>query len=249
MKFLTDVLIVSDRYERKARLRPALLAVLPLSLAAAWPLTAQAEWSSTLGVGALIHLALAVMVGHLARAAGVRVERRFVAEHGGLPTNRWLRPTDATKSEQQRRQWYDAIRRLTGFDIEASALTSAEECDRVIADATRRARDLVRERPEAKLVAIHNEDYGFVRNLQGLMPLWLASCAIGAIACLIQAIWLEASWVGVAIELVLLGAALLLRQALPGYVEHASNRYAESLLAAMVAIAEREEATAPATTA
>ena len=41
------------------------------------------------------------------------------------------------------------------------------EVDRIIADATRQLRYVVRDRTEATLLAKHNEDYGFARNADG----------------------------------------------------------------------------------
>src|SRR5437016_4719225 len=99
MRLLLQILSLSDRYERKARLLPGLVAASPVALTAAAVAAGSAPWYAALGVGAGAEVLLAFLLGYLARARGKAAEERMWAEWGGPPTTRWLRPADGTCSD------------------------------------------------------------------------------------------------------------------------------------------------------
>jgi hypothetical protein len=229
-----------DRYERKARLLPALIAASPLAVAAFCLTQEQVGWWKALGAGVGLEAVLGVGASYLARAAGKRLEEKLKKEWNGFPTTRWLRPNDESHSEQQKSRWRGAIRQLTKFSIPASLGDKSEaEVDKLINDAVTQLRHELRERKECRMVAIYNEDYGFARNLMALRWLWLANAGVGILACSIGSIGLEQKpLVGVALEGIFGLGALLAAFIMPGYVRQCADRYAETLLAAAVAVAD-----------
>src|SRR5258707_1239437 len=126
MGTLLQLLNLTDRYERKARLLPALIVVLPLSVAVASLVGLQADWYSALGAGALFEGILGVGLSHLARIPGTVFGAKLAKQWGGQPTNRWLRPGDATHSEAQKSRWRGTVRTLTRLTVPATAGTKTE---------------------------------------------------------------------------------------------------------------------------
>jgi hypothetical protein len=239
MGTILQLLNITDRYERKARLLPALIVALPLAIAAGTAGAMTADWYSALGFGALMEGVVGVGLAHLARIPGTRLETKLCRKWGGLPTRRWLRPADTTCSDPQKSRWRGAIRTLTGLTLPATPGTKSEaDIDKLIDDAVRQLRHRLRDDPAAGMVRTHNEDYGFARNLAGLRWVWLIFSLTGAAVCGFafsaghgQPVALAASGV-----LVLVSAASVFT--LPGYVCHCADRYAEALLAAAVTAAD-----------
>src|SRR5262249_4459483 len=154
MSLLLQVLSLSDRYERRARLLPGLVAASPAALTAAAVSAGTVPWYAALGVGVGAEVLLAFLLGYLGRARGKAAEERMWAAWGGPPTTRWFRPSDPTCSDKQKSQWRGAIKRTTGLAIPASVPADGSETDidKVTNDATRQLRHVLRDRPEAAMV-------------------------------------------------------------------------------------------------
>jgi hypothetical protein len=237
MRLLLQILSLNDRYERKARLLPGLIAASPVALTAAAVSAILAPWYVAVGTTAGIEILLAFLLGHLARARGKAIEEAMWLEWGGPPTTRWLRPADETCSEQQKSRWRGALKRITNLAIPASVTADRTEADvdRVINDATRQARYCLRDRPEAAMVRIHNEDYGFVRNLLGLRWHWLGLAVMSLIGCGVMLMLGEKPWLGFIAAAGSLLVAALVGWELPTYMRRCADRYVESFFAAVVA--------------
>jgi len=239
MGTLLQLLNLTDRYERKARLLPAVIVVLPLAIAVASLVGLQADWYSALGAGALFEGVLGVGLSHLARIPGTTFGEKLATQWGGQPTHRWLRPGDVAHSEAQKSRWRGAIRTLTGLTVPATAGTkTAEEIDKLIDDAVRQLRNRLREEPAARMVTVHNEDYGFARNLGGLRWAWVAFSVLGAGACGLGLYLGRGHLLAMVVEVgfALISGCVLF--ALPEYVRHCADRYAESLFAAAITVAD-----------
>src|SRR2546430_2309815 len=117
MASILQLLKIGDSYERKARVFPALLVVLPLIVFAMSLKLPGEGWLTKLLVGGGAGSAVVVALAHMASAAGNRFGDHFWKQHGGLPTVRWLRASDASHSTQQKEQWYLGIEKLTGLSI------------------------------------------------------------------------------------------------------------------------------------
>ena len=226
-----DFLKLTDRYELKARLLPALLAVLVAAPGAVAVLSsAQLGWLTSLLTGGGLATACPVALAYFASGAGRHYERKIWPRWPyDAPTNRWLNPLDTTCSQQQKELWYAAILKITGIYIPSiTAKGDQEELDRVINDAVRTLRTFFRGKEGHSLLVTHNEDYGFARNLAGLWLIWLP-LSVGSVV---------ATWVGYAIAgsdlswglmaTAILLVCLVVLRALPGYVRQRADRYAES---------------------
>jgi hypothetical protein len=235
MKSLLQLLSLSDRYERKARLLPALLVALAPASTAATAVHDLVTWYTALGAGLGVELVLGFGLSLVARAAGRRVEDSLWETWGGPPTTRWLRPSDTTCSDQQKTRWRAAIKQMTGLTLPATMTSSRtpEDVDRLIRDATKQLRYAIRERPEARMVAVHNEDYGFARNLLGLRWWWIG---LAVLSLAVDIVLLVLGNQAMVAPLLVSGLSLLIggfaAPALPTHVRQCAERYAESLLAA-----------------
>lgn len=231
---------LSDGYERKARFAPALLTVLfltPLSLAFSGPL---GGWVNVLVTGVGAGAVVAVGLSHVASAAGNRLQRRLWPHWPfDSPTNRWLHPDDRSRSKQQRDQWYDEVRQLTGLDIAAliSEGDDGSEFERIINDAVSKIRYLLRNSEHGDRLRLHNADYGFARNLTGLCPVWL-TFALMSIVGSWTSVWFVAGEVAIAVAAsILFIGAILIAIILPSYVRIRADSYAESFFGAMSLLA------------
>jgi hypothetical protein len=236
MKALLQALSLSDRYERKARLLPGIIAASPAALTAAALSAGSLTWYEALGIGVGAEALLAFVLGYLARARGKAAEVRLLAKWGGFPTTRWLRPTDDSRSDQQKSKWRGAIKRLTGLTIPASESPerTPAEVDKVIKDATETIRYQLRERPEAAMLKIHNEDYGQARNLHGLRWLWVATAALSFALCVVLLILGERPWLAVGLSGGSLLISLLVCCVSEVHVRGCADRYGESFFAALI---------------
>jgi hypothetical protein len=239
MGTILQLLNLTDRYERKARLLPALIVALPLAIAAGTAGAMTADWYSALGIGALMEGVVGVGLGHLARIPGTQLETKLCRKWGGLPTRRWLRPTDTTCSEAQKSRWRGALRTLTGLTLPATLGSKSEsDIDKLIDDTVRQLRHRLRDDPAAGMVRTHNEDYGFARNLAGLRWVWLMFSLAAAAVCGFALYAGRGQPVALAAECVLVLIAAVSVFTLPAYVCHCADRYAEALLAAAVSAAD-----------
>lgn len=233
---------LSDYYERKARFLPGLLSVaflLPLALAAGVPLE---NWLMGLSVGAGLSAALAVGVSHLASAMGNKLQGKLWPRwpHDS-PTNQWLHPNDTARSNQQKQNWYAAIKRLTNLDIPAAAASGEGELEAVINDAVSAFRSRLWKTEHGERVSIHNADYGFARNFAGLSPLWLIFSGLSCVGCWTVYTFFGGPLVwGLIATGVLIFSVLLAFVVLPPYVRQKAKHYAESFFAAVIAL-DRDE--------
>lgn len=233
---------ILDRYERKARLAPAVLTILAMFPgAASWgvPLLG---WIETLVAGSGLVLVLALLMSHSASLAGNRFQEKLWPKwpHDS-PTNKKLNPFAKASSAEQRSVWFDAIKRLTGIDIATVATTgNRDETQRVVQDAIAALRAKLRDVPDASRLSLYNSDYGFARNLAGLRPVWLSgatlSCAAAAMA--VRSNSANIMWaVAGALVFVL---AVLLAITLPRFVRQKGERYAEAFFGAVMQLDQRQ---------
>ncbi len=252
MRLLLQFFSLSDRYERKARLLPGLLLAAVPALTAGAVLQEFASWQKAASSAVGVEFLAAIILGQFARARGRRVEEVFWKAWGGPPTTRWLRPWDQTCSDQQKSKWRGAIKRLTGLSLQASVPQggSQDDVDRLIADATRQLRYAIRGKPEAAILAIHNEDYGFARNLCGVRWWWVALSLVCLTGCGVAfAIGLR-PYLGLGVAGAFTVASIFVARELPDYVKRCADRYAESLFASAILVSQSmDEPANPAATA
>ncbi|NDK36941.1 hypothetical protein [Rhodovulum sulfidophilum] len=176
----------TDPYERKARLYPALLALLPVVVAVAL----YTDWL-TLDVSNTVYIAaIAGILFWLAgktRDLGKAVEKRLVAQWGGMPSVTLLRHRDQGLDRYTKQRYHQKAERLAGIPM-----PSAFEEERDPTDADERYRAVTsallsrtRDTNEYALLFKENINYGFWRNLRGLKPfaLFIAAPIIGFGIC------------------------------------------------------------------
>ena len=236
----------------RRRLLPGLLLAAVPALTAGTMLKEFTAWYTAASAAVGVEFLAAIMLGQFARARGRSVEEILWKSWGGSPTTRWLRPWDGTCSDQQKAKWRGAIKRLTGLSLPASVPQdgSQDDVDRLNADATRQLRYALRDKPQAAILATHNEDYGFIRNLCGVRWYWVALSLACLIGCGVAFALGMRPYLGVAIAGAFSLTTILIAHELPAHVRRCADRYAESLFATaiLVSLSMDESAKQPSST-
>ncbi|EHP92767.1 hypothetical protein [Methylorubrum extorquens] len=235
---MTDFLrgIGLSRYELNARLKPALLALLPTLIVAcfwypgAWSVVGSLTAAAS-ACGVLYAIAL------LARNRGRAAERKLDREVGRNHTARLLTHSDDTFVAETKARYHAYLR------AHDKVISTAEEELVEPELAFRRARSAVdwllehtRARAGAALLLDENVAYGFQRNLYGLKPFAIGLSVIAS-ATHVLLLGLTATegerfWFGVAICIPIAGLLFgWLFLVTKGAVAEASLAYAQRLLA------------------
>ena len=169
-----------DEYSRNARLKPALLVVLPLALTiAVWSPSMALAWSALWAT--IVAMGGTFFLGQIGRDWGKRKEQQLFDRFGGRPTERALchehAPNKVRLAAQHARlaTLMPAISMPTADDERhdpSAAHNVYDACTRFLIARSRGNR----------LVLQENINYGFRRNLWGMKPLGLSialACAIG----------------------------------------------------------------------
>ncbi|MFF9485495.1 hypothetical protein [Streptomyces sp. NPDC014676] len=178
-------LVLFDKYSRRARLRPVLIALLPLAL----PLAAGVQnlprtqwlWSLVLLSG------LPLFADQLGRSRGKRIEQRLFQAWGGKPSVqllRWRGPTN----RHQLGFLHARLQEITGPSLrlptEQEEAADPQKADHIYDAAGLALRVRARGLPGGELVLEQNCEYGFRRNALGLRPYALAVAVTGLLAVL-----------------------------------------------------------------
>ncbi|MGV9341210.1 hypothetical protein [Streptomyces sp. NPDC003688] len=229
-----------DRYAWKARIRPVMLALLPVPL----PVVAVApEWANGGRLWALVQLVgLLLLAEPLGRARGKGVEQELFTAWGGKPSVqllRWSGPMNRTQLGYLRTR----VQRIVGDSLplpseeeEEADPTTADEVYETVGTVLRaRARAL----SGTGLLVEHNCEYGFRRNALGLRNWALTAAVFGTVGLVGAAAWAGAVGAGIGAGRIVLWAALgAMDLALftfwyvtvrPNWVESAAWEYARQL--------------------
>jgi hypothetical protein len=225
-------------YAWRARIRPVLIAALPLALPVAvlvpdWPYASRV-WALVLVCG------LPLLLGQFGRALGKRLESGLFERWGGKPTVqllRWRGPTAPAHVAYL----HARIQEIAGPPLRLPS--AAEEhgdpagADALyeVAGAVLRAR--ARALPGAELVVEENCEYGFRRNALGLRPVALVVGAAGLAGVLLHVVlqWPPTGTAQVTVAALLAAADLGLLAfwgwtVRPAWVEDAAWTYARRLV-------------------
>ena len=180
-----------DDYERRARLAPGLLTLLPLAVAGVGigvrdlPIVSSL-FSIIAAVGGPVALA------NIVRERGRALQADFFSKWSGEPTMHYLRV--GAVDDVQRLQHRAAVSALTGSELP----TQAEETGAPDASDSRyragvaRLREMTRDPDTFRLVFVENRNYGFERNLLAMRPIAIWASAISC-AALVSVIVLRLS--------------------------------------------------------
>ncbi|MEX6506462.1 hypothetical protein [Jiella sp. M17.18] len=235
---MTDLLrgVGLSRYELNARLKPALLALLPaLVVGLFWYPGAWSAAGAVVAVGSACGVLYAI--AQLARNRGRAAERRLGREVGRDNSAKLLTHSDDTLVAETKARYHAYLRN------HGQILSTEEEEKAEPVLAFRRARSAVdwllehtRSGGGGQLLLDENVSYGFQRNLFGLKPfgIGLSVVAMAAHVLLLALVAQETEqfWLGVAIcfplLILVLGWSFLVTK---GAVAEASLAYAQRFLA------------------
>ncbi|WP_157876667.1 hypothetical protein [Streptomyces graminilatus] len=243
-----------DDYERRARLAPGLLALLPVSVA----LAVLGLSKAPVVVSVLTALSLAggpVVLAELVRHQGRKVQEVLWASWGGSPTIQKLRLRQDGQNSLQRETWRKAVSFVTGIELPSvrSERANPVKADETIEVAVGQIRSLTRDEVKFPLVRAENRSYGFHRNLYGIRWTGRITGLLVVLGVLMYIVWLanvdHQSALTLVNTLALLStvACLVIWCVLPSpaRMQNAAERYAYELLQAAVVLAAEKAEPAP----
>ncbi|WP_126896824.1 hypothetical protein [Streptomyces sp. WAC 01325] len=239
-------------YERRARLVPGVLAIVPvIVLFAALGLRQIPVVSYVLGLLAVAGVGPVLIVGAV-RNFGKAVEQRLWESWGGPPTTVWLRLNAPTKSAAQRESWRKAVEAVSGISLLSLEVErqDAAGADDAIERATERVRKKTRDNEKFELLFFENRHYGYERNIYGIRWAARSISLLSLLALATYTLWVAplvdrpqvsaANVVGLALCLGCLFGWFILPS--KKRVKDAADRYANELLHAAVTLQEEAEA-------
>lgn len=182
---------IKDPYNRRARLQPALLSLLPLF--ALTPLMYPGVEARATGLLTLAaYLGGAMWLTQLGRERGKRFEAALFKEWGGKPSVAFLRHRDPTLSDATKKRYLSFLAsRVRHFRPPTADEERAnpDKADQMYQAATDWLLAQTRDQKRFRLIFEENMNYGFRRNLWALK-----SVAIGVDLLLIAALGLYVCW-------------------------------------------------------
>jgi len=248
-----------DRYERRARLAPGLLALLPVAVT----ITALGLRNAPVVSAVVSLLSLAggpVLLADTVRSFGAKAQLKLWETWGGSPTTIALRLREPTQNALQRDTWRSAVEKVADVKLATrrSEQSSPAKADEAIEVGVGRLRELTRgSDPRFLLVQAENRGYGFQRNLYGMRHVGRVLALAGALVVGAFMAWrgaagmhpvvLTADVLGlIANVLILLGWCVLPSA---NRVRAVADKYAYQVLQAAVSLASDTSATVAATPA
>lgn len=165
-----------DPYEKKARIFPGLLVILPITV----PLVCNYGPKHPLLTAVLTLLAgcgAIYTIAAVSRGLGKAVEEKLVSDWGGLPTTIVLRHRDSFLDAITKKKYHGLI--ASKFDLTMPS-SEEEQVNPYQADEAYRAvgvsmRALTRDTKKYALLFKENIAYGFHRNMLGLKPIGIVT--------------------------------------------------------------------------
>ena len=232
--------LVTDPYERAARLYPALLTLLPMLIALATssvfgkPLATQLLTLSG-ACGA------AYLLANISRMLGKAQEEKLYAKWGGTPTTQLLRHRNEFIDAHTKQRHHAFLARKIKIDFPTSEqeLAAPAAADEIYRAGVKWLLGKTRDKKRFVLLFKENISYGFHRNGYGLK--WTGTLlGLGSIAWLVSATYVEAqgNWSALPLDhLVTIGIEVAITLTWAFYfseprVKQAAHAYADMLLRA-----------------
>jgi hypothetical protein len=170
--------LITDGYERKARLYPALVVLAPVvvTVLAIVPMQLSALQSS---VGVVVACGGAFLLSQLARDAGKKSEKALFERWGGMPSVAIFRHRDTRVDSITKARYHKKMATL----VKAKAPSKADEqadsagADEVYASWSTYLRVHTRDTKKFPLLFQELVSYGYRRNLKGLRPMGIIASA------------------------------------------------------------------------
>lgn len=176
---------LKDPYEKKARVFPGLLVVLPLLVPLLWIFGPKSPVLTTL-LGLITSCGAVYAMASIARGMGKRLEEKLVAQWGGMPTTLILRHRDSFLDNLTKSRYHNEIRLKLGITLPTAEEESADPsaADGMYIGSTRQLREMTREKKHALLLK-ENIAYGFHRNMLAVRPIGFTTSLLGILFGLI----------------------------------------------------------------
>jgi hypothetical protein len=164
---------LTDPYERKARLAPALLALLPVVALCLGQYGIQPDWSDA-GWGLLAAMGVFYVLASIAREYGKRLEPKLYKTWGGVPTTQIQRHQNDELDAVTKARYHLFLAGKLGIAYPSAEVESQDPpgADQIYAAGTRWLLNQTRDRNKFSLLFKENVAYGFRRNALGLK--WIA---------------------------------------------------------------------------
>jgi hypothetical protein len=232
-----------DEYDRNARLKPALLTILPASLL----ITALGSgYSTAIGVlmGPMTAVGFTYVLAEIGREWGKLKQPRLFALWGGKPTTVKLRHANSTINPLTLERYHMAAGRLIGKSLPTLDEENADPraADLVYESIGDFLREKTRNKTKFPLVFKELVSYGFRRNLWGMKPfgIFVASGCIALQALILgRQVYFGNPPAPVPALLLAANIGLLLGWVFvvtPQWVRTCADAYAEQLLASCIAL-------------
>lgn len=241
-----------DAYERRARLAPGLLALLPVAIAVTVLGLREAPIVSSC-VGLISVTGGPLLLATYVRVAGLRAQDRLWDQWGGPPTRLALQTRTSSQNPVRRDLWRDAVSAATRVRLltAEAELTDPTAADNTIDAAIARLRGMTRGK-EYGMVLAENMNYGFQRNLYALRHVGrVLAVAVLALLGTIVGVGIKESGLaavtpGMVVGLLAATGLLLFWILGPSsaQVRRAGDKYAEQLLDAALGLGSSHRAAA-----
>lgn len=171
-----------DRYERRARLAPGLLALLPVAFTAIAVGLRDLPVGSAL-IGLLVSVGGPIVLATVVRDRGLKCQESLYCEWDGAPTTQLLRVREAVTADPDRDRRRQLLSEVTGLalpelgDEERSQVDADQRYEAAVQELRTRTRDS----EDFPLVFAENMNFGFLRNARGVRSLGIAIAAVCAV--------------------------------------------------------------------
>lgn len=186
---------VLDRYDRKARLTPALLCGLPLVASGVLLIPDVVAISGAIGI-VVVYCGGSLLLIQISRDLGKKLEAQLYRLWGGKPSATMLRHTDCRLPKPTRDRYRSFLSRTVPNLTLASPQEEAanpEYADAGYDSANSWLLEQTRDHSRFELVFAENMNYGFRRNLLALKPIAVGMDVIVSVLLILTAF---TSWTG-----------------------------------------------------
>lgn len=180
-------MLIFDRYDRPARLYPAMLVVLPALILFATLFAPNASITGAVeSIAVLCGVSFAMT--RVARDAGKRVELKLFKEWGGVPSTQILRHRDTRLNSHTKATYHTFLSSKIGRPMPSpeSESNNPIAADELYAAATDWLRTQTRDTTQFGLLFRENIAYGFQRNALGLRWIGVGVALLSLIVALLK---------------------------------------------------------------
>jgi len=185
--------IISDPYNRKVRLQPALLAALPLGVGTlAWFPEGIAGWGILWGL--VVWSGGTTLLTQLGRDSGLKKEAHLYDKWGGKPTTALLRHRSAPNKvllKVQQKKLQSLVPELVIPSLEQEQ-ADPDAADEVYDACVAILRERTRDRAQFGVLFEENCNYGFRRNLWGMKAVGTTLAVLGLVLAglsIVRVLW------------------------------------------------------------